>query len=311
MFVQTTKRVFRSGLQSFFRNGFVSFSSVIIMIITLFILLSTILLGGFLNYSLDSVKSKVDVNVYFVTTAAENDILALKKSLESLPEVSSVEYVSRDDAIVSFREKHAGDQLTLQALDELGTNPLGASLNIKAKDPSQYAGIAKFLEGNNNNLLSSQDGTKIIDKVNYAQNKVVIDRLTSIVNSANMIGLWFAIIFIIISVVITFNTIRLTIFMSKDEISVMKLVGASNIYVKGPFVVSGLLCGFIASFFIIILFGVFTYWISKYHGSYFVGFDLFHYYMQNFFKIFGIICGSGLIFGSLASYLAVQKYLKD
>lgn len=310
MFWITTKRVFRSGLQSFFRNGFVSFSSVTIMTITLFILLSTILLGGFLNFSLDAVKSKVDVNVYFVTTAAEGDILAVQKSLEALPEVSSVEYVTRDQAITDFRAKHSGDQLTLQALDELGTNPLGASLNIRAKDPSQYAGIASFLGGNSGELLSS-GGTSIIDKVNYAQNKVVIDRLTNVINSADMMGLWFAIIFIIISIVITFNTIRLTIFMSKDEISVMKLVGASNVYVKGPFVVSGLLCGFISAFLIILLFGLFTFWVNKYHSAYFIGFDIFHYYIGNFFKIFGIICGSGLVFGSLASYLAVRKYLKD
>jgi cell division transport system permease protein len=310
MFWLTTKRVFRSGLQNFFRNGFVSFSSVIIMTITLFILLSTILLGGFLKYSLDAVKQKVDVNVYFVTTASESDILAVQKSLEALPEVASVEYVSSDQALADFKAKHSNDQLTLQALDELGTNPLGASLNIRAKDPSQYAGIADFLNSNNGELLSSA-GASIIDKVNYAQNAVVINRLTSIINSANMMGLWFAIIFIIISIVITFNTIRLTIFMSKDEISVMKLVGASNVYVKGPFVVSGILCGFIASFLIIVLFGIFTFWINKYHSSYFVGFDLFQYYISNFFKIVFIICGAGILFGSVASYLAVHKYLKD
>jgi len=310
MFWLNTKRVFRSGLQNFFRNGFVSFSSVVIMSITLFILLSTILLAGFLNFSLNSVKQKVDVNVYFVTTASESDILAVQKSLEALPEVASVDYTSADQALTDFQAKHANDQLTLEALDELGTNPLGASLNIRAKDPSQYAGIADFLNSNNSELLSSS-GSSIIDKVNYAQNKVVIDRLTSIINSADMIGLWFAIIFIIISIIITFNTIRLAIFMSKDEISVMNLVGASNIYVKGPFVVSGVLCGLISSFIILALFGIFTFWINKYHGSYFVGFDVFQYYIDHFIKIVFIICGAGVLFGSVASYLAVHKYLKD
>jgi cell division transport system permease protein len=280
------------------------------MSITLFILLSTILLAGFLNFSLNSVKQKVDVNVYFVTTASESDILAVQKSLEALPEVASVDYTSADQALTDFQAKHANDQLTLEALDELGTNPLGASLNIRAKDPSQYAGIADFLNSNNSELLSSS-GSSIIDKVNYAQNKVVIDRLTSIINSADMIGLWFAIIFIIISIIITFNTIRLAIFMSKDEISVMNLVGASNIYVKGPFVVSGVLCGLISSFIILALFGIFTFWINKYHGSYFVGFDVFQYYIDHFIKIVFIICGAGVLFGSVASYLAVHKYLKD
>ena len=264
-----TKRIFKSGLQNFLRSGFVSLSSVLVITITLFIIVSSLLLGGFLNYSLDQVKNKVDVNVYFVTTAQESDILSVKKSLEALPEVSSVEYISRDQALADFKEKHKSDDLTLQALDELGDNPLGATLNIKAKDPSQYAGIAKYLDDMSSSELS-QGGLKIIDKVNYAQNKIVIDRLNSIVNSVNTMGLWFAIVFIFISILVTFNTIRLTIFMSKDEISVMRLVGASSPYVKGPFIVSGLLCGTSAAIIILIAFVIITFAVNHYYGVYFL-----------------------------------------
>jgi len=309
MFWITTKRITKSGVQNFFRNGFVSFSSVVVMTITLFIIISVILLGGFLNYSLEQVKNKVDVNVYFITNVEESDVLSVKKSLEALPEVSSVEYVSSDQALVNFKAKHQGDNLTLQALDELGENPLGATLNIKAKDPSQYAGIAKYLDNMSSGVLSS-GGTSIIDKVNYSQNKVVIDRLTEIVNSSNMIGVWFAIIFIFISIIVTFNTIRLAIFMSRDEISVMRLVGASNSYVKGPFVISGVLCGVISAVVILIFFAILTFVINHYYGSYFVGFNLFGYYINHFLQIFGTIVGSGIVFGSFASYLAVHKYLR-
>ncbi len=309
MFWLSTKRIFKSGLLNFLRNGFVSLSSVLVMTITLFIITSIILLGGFLNYSLDQVKGKVDVNVYFITTAKEVDILSIKKSLESLPEVFSVEYISRDQALTNFREKHKGDDLTLQALEELGNNPLGATLNIKAKDPSQYAGISKSLEDMSSGMLS-QGELKIIDKVNYTQNKVVIDRLTSIVNSTNIMGIWFAIIFIFISIVVTFNTIKLTIFMSRDEISVMRLVGASNEYVKGPFIVSGLLCGTISAVIILIAFAVVTFTVNSYYGFYFVGFDLFKYYITHFLQIFGVIFGSGIVLGALASYLAAHKYLR-
>src|ERR1035437_2411015 len=278
------KRVFKSGMQNFTRNGFVSLSSVLVMTITLFIMTSVIILGGFLNFSLDQVKNKVDVNVYFITTASDSDILTVKKSLEALPEVSSIEYISRDQALANFKDKHKGDDLTLQALNELGDNPLGATLNIKAKDPSQYAGIAKYLDDMSNGVLSS-GGPKIIDNVNYAQNKIVIDRLTSIINSANMIGIWFAIIFVLVSIIVTFNTIKLTIFMARDEISVMRLVGASNMYVKGPFIISGLLCGIISAIIILIAYAVITFAINHYYGSYFVGFDLFKYYILNFLQI--------------------------
>jgi len=309
MFWLSTKRIFKSGLQNFFRNGFVSLSSVLVMTVTLFIITSMILMSGFFNYSLGQIKNKVDVNVYFVTTASENDILNVKKSLESLSEVSSVEYISRDQALINFKEKHKGDDLILQSLDELSDNPLPATLNIKAKEPSQYAGIAKFLSDMDSDVLSKGE-TKIIDKVNYAQNKIVIDRLTSIIDSANMIGIWFAIIFIFISIIVTFNTIKLTIFMSKDEISVMRLVGASSNYVKGPFMVSGVLCGAISSIIVLILFSIVTFFVNKYYGTYFVGFDIFKYYIFNLLKIFGIIFGSGIILGSISSYLAVHKYLR-
>lgn len=305
-----TKRIIRSGLQSFFRNSFVSLSSVLVMTITLFIIVSVMVLGGFFNYSLTQLKDKVDVTVYFVTTAQESDIFSVQKSLEALPEVDSVTYTSRDQALVNFQQKHENDSLTLAALNELGDNPLGASLNIKAKDPSQYAGIADFLNGNSSELLSS-DGSTIIDTVDYAQNKIVIDRLDSIINSANEIGLWLAILFILISIIVTFNTIRLTIFMAKDEISVMRLVGASNKYVKGPFIVSGVFCGIISAFLVLVLFAVITFSINRYYGGYFVGFDVFEYYMGSFFRIFAIVFCSGILLGTFASYLAVQKYLKD
>ncbi len=305
-----TKRIFKSGLQNFFRNGFVSLSSLLVMTITLFIIVSVMLLSGFFSYSLAQVKNKVDVTVYFVTTADESDILSVQKSLEALPEVESVTYTSRDQALADFQAKHASDSLTLSALSELGENPLDASLNIKAKDPSQYAGIADFLNGDSSELLSS-DGSTIIDSVDYAQNKIVIDRLNSIINSANEIGFWLAVFFILISIIVAFNTIRLTIFMAKDEISVMRLVGASNKYVKGPFVVSGVFCGIISAFLVLMLFAIVTFSINRYYGVYFVGFDVFQYYMNNFFEILGIITGSGILLGALSSYLAVQKYLKD
>ena len=281
------------------------------MSITLFIIGSIFFLSGLLNYTLDSVKDKVDINVYFVTTAEESDILALKKSIENLPEVSNVEYASRDQALQDFKDKHQDDQLTLQAIDELGDNPLGAILNIKTKDPSQYAGVASFLDNSNNELLSP-GGTKIIDKINYSQNKVVIDKLTSIIKSADMIGLWLAIIFIIISILITSNTIRLIIFMRKDEISVMRLVGASHKYVKGPFVVNGIISGLISSIVVILIFLIGSFWIS--HSSYnvyFGGFNLFHYFSGNIFIILGTILGTGILLGIVASYWAVMRYLKN
>jgi len=301
------KRILNSGWTNFFRNGFVSLSSVTIMTITLCIIASVIFMGAFFNYIIVQVKDKVDVNVYFMTDASEDSILSIKKSLEALPEVSLVSYITRDEALADFKERRANDQSTLQALDELGENPLEASLNIKAKEPSQYAGIAKFLE--NPNVLS-ESGKVIVDKVNYNQNKVVIDRLTTIVDSAQMIALWITVIFILMSIVITFNTIKLSIFISKDEISVMKLVGASHGYVRGPFIVSGVLCGLISSVITILLFVFAFLWLNKYSSDYFADFSFLKYLATHFAMFFFTVVGSGIVLGSTASYLAVRKYLR-
>ncbi len=302
------KRVIRAGFFSFWRNGFISLSSILVMMVTLFVIGSVIFSGVILRFTLDQIKDKVDINVYFVRTASETDILAMKDKLEKLAEVAPpIGYVSREDALAEFKERNQNDELTLQALEELGENPLGAKLNIRAKDPSQYESITKFLQ--NQNALST-DGTGIVDKVNYFQNKEAIDRLTSIINSSNRLGFILTIFLVVISVLITFNTLRLVIYMSRDEISVMRLVGASKNYIRGPFFIAGAIYGFISGVLTLIVFYPLTLWLGSTTEQFFVGLNIFQYYTANFGQIFLIIILSGIAIGSISSYLATRKYLK-
>jgi len=150
MFWTKIKRVVRWSFASFWRNGFVSLAAVAVMTITLFVIGSLVFTGALLRTSIDALKDKVDVNVYFVTSAPEDEILSLKKSLEALPEVAKVEYVSREQALADFKMRHQNDQLTLQSLDELGDNPLGAAFNIKAKDAANYFSRGMALANNLN-----------------------------------------------------------------------------------------------------------------------------------------------------------------
>jgi cell division transport system permease protein len=306
----TIKRIIRSGFFSFWRNGFVSLSSILVMTVTLFVIGSTIFSGAILTSTLQQIKDKVDINVYFVTSASEDDIAALQKSVEQLPEVASVTYTSREDVLAAFKKRHENDQTTLQALDELGDNPLGSMISIKAKDPSQYESIVNFfgLSGTDCSALNSK--YPIIDKVNYCQNKDAIDRLVHIISSVNTLGFALNIILIVVSVLITFNTLRLVIYMSRDEISVMRLVGASTGYIRGPFFVAGCLYGFISAMITLILFYPITLWLGSATENFFVGLNLFHYYTSNFGEIFLVIVGSGIVIGAISSFLAVRKYLK-
>ncbi len=236
----TLKRIFTAGAQNFFRSGAVSFATVLIMTVTLVIIGTLIFLSAILSNTLATIQDKVDVNVYFVTDAQEGDIMTVKKQLEALPDVASVAYTSRDQALTDFRTRHAGDELTLQALDELGENPLGASLAIKANNPSQYEGIVDFLNDDPN---LTQAGASIVDRINYYQNKTVIDRLTNAIHATQQAGLAIVILFGVASVIIMLATIRLAIYTSRDEIAVMRLVGASNAYIRGPFIVTGIMSG--------------------------------------------------------------------
>ncbi|MBP9763586.1 MAG: ABC transporter permease [Candidatus Pacebacteria bacterium] len=306
MLMLNLRRIFRTGFVQFWRNGVVSLSAVLVMIITLFVIGSVIFSSALLKKSLVSIEEKVDVNVYFVTESNEADVLAVKTAIEKLPEVEFVTYISRDVALENFRERHKNDQKTLEALDELDENPLGAVLNIKAKEPSQYEGVANFLEQN----YPVDSSTSIVERVNYFQNKQAIDQLGQIIDAGEKLGAIVTIIFILISILITLNTIRLAMFISKDEINVMKLVGASSNFITGPFLVTGAMYGIVSSVITLIIFWPVTFWLGPITERFFVETSIFEYYISSFGEMFLIIVGSGILIGSISSFLAIKRYLR-
>lgn len=301
------KRIWRSGLASFWRGGVVSFAPVIIMSSTLFVIGALLFLGASFNHLLLSLKDKVDITVYFVPEASEADIIEMQGKIEKLPEVARVEYVSKEEALDRFKIEHAGDELILQSLEVIGDNPLGANINIKAKEISQLESISKFFDTDS---AISSDGVSIIDNVNYHRNKEVIDRLTKIINAIDTLSFFTILLFVILSVVITFNTITLAIYSAKDEIGVMRLVGASDRHVRGPFVVQGAIMGGIAGVIVMIAFYPLTLWLGPITEFAFSGLNVFDYYTGNFFQFFLILISSGIFLGAFSSYLSVRKYIK-
>ncbi len=316
MIITYFKRIIRTGFINFWRNGFLSFAALIVLTLSLSSFGVLIFGSAFGRTLIEEVKNKVDINVYFTLNAPETSILELKKTIENLPEVEKVEYVSREQALTSFKNKWKDNTLILQGLNEVGSNPFPAVLNIKAKEPSQYAGIANYLDGKDS---LSKDGTAMVDKVNYNQNKLVIDRLGRIIPAVQKGGLIFAAILVVVAIIIIFNTIRLIIYNSKDEISVMKLVGASNSYIRGPFVMSGVMYGTISGILTLVVLGIFAFYsdlaIIKFAGvqgtqDFSLIVNVFSiYFKQNFGEIFSIIMGSGVVLGAISSYLAVRRYL--
>lgn len=302
------KRTLKSGFVSFWRNGSVSLASVLVMIVTLLVISSIIFIGAMLGSTLKSIESKVDINVYITQTASDTDISSLQKSIKNLPEVLSVTLTSREEALTQFRQRHQDDELTLQALDEIGANPLGASFNIRAKDPSQYETIVKFLDSQKTGVDGG--GVGIIERVNYSNNKAAIDALNRIMTSSRKLGTIVVSFFALVSILITFNTIRLAIYIFREEIAVMRLVGASEMYIRGPFVTVGLMYGAVAGIVTLILLYPMTYYVGPLTFNLGTGLNVFNYYVGNFGQMFLVVVGTGLVLGAVSSYLAVKKYLK-
>lgn len=303
----TTKRVARYGFIGFLRNGFVSLSAILVFTITLFLVGWLIIFGAGMQSVLKQLTDKVDVTVYFTTNASDAQIQGLKGALTALPEVASVLYVSREQALAEFQERHKNDQLTIQALDELGTNPLGASIEIRAKDPSQYESIAKYLSA------QQESGTDIgvsIDKVNFFQNKTAIEKLSSIIQTSRTIGIALAVFFGAASIIIAFNTIRLAIYTARDEIGVMNLVGASHWYVRGPFMIAGVLYGVVSGLIVLIISWPIAAWAGPGSERFLGTFNVFEYYTHAFPLMFVVVMISGVVLGALSSYLAVRRYLR-
>ena len=297
----TLKRILKYGYLSFRRNGWLSTATILVMVLVLFVLGGLVFVGAFANTVLTAFESKIDVSVYFVASATEENILQIKKEVEALPDVAQVAYVSKDEALAQFRERHKGNALIVDALEELGENPLEASLNIRARDPSRYGDISDFL---------LQKNYPAVDKINYFENQAVIDRLGAIVGTVRGSGAILAVFLAFVAILVAFNTVRLSIYTMREEIGIMRLVGATKWFIRGPFLVSGVLYGASSAAITTLVFFPLTWLASPKLAVLVPNFNLFQYFISNFAEFFGIMLVSGILLGTLSSFIAIRRYLE-
>lgn len=306
MFI-TLKRIIKSGFKTFLRNGLLSASSVIIMTITMVTILavffSTVLIKAFIV----QIENKVDVNIYFKPDAPTDQVLEFKKLIESIPEVDTekTNFISREDVLERFKLKHKDNIIILEGLGIVDENPLGAVMNIKAREIDKYSEIANFIE--NEDVKNKYKD--IIDSLNYNENKVAIERLNILIEYTYKIGGIISLILVLTSIAITFNTMRLIIYTFKEEISIMRLVGASKFFARGPFVIEGILYGVISAFL-----SFFIAWTTVFYSSPWLNkifaLNLNKFVSGNIFEILGVLILGGVILGFISTYMSVSKYLK-
>jgi len=297
----TLARIIKFGWRSFMRNGLLAVSTTSIMILAALVFEGLILFNVVGKSAIGAIQEKIDISVYFKSNTPEDTILNLKKSLEQLDEVRDVQYVSKDKALADFKVRHAGEDTVSQTLEELDTNPLLASLNVKAKDPTQYGAIAQY--------LGAERLADVTEKVTYAQNQVVIDRLVAFMDTMRRAGITLNVFLALLAVIVTFTTIRLAIYSASDQLQIMRFVGASNSFIRGPYIVEGVLYGIIAG---VVSFGLMVP-IVNFASPYILNFipeiHIANYLQSNFLALFGyqLLFCTGL--GIISAVIAVRRYL--
>ncbi len=267
------------------------------------LLFSALMAINFLSLKIvASLNAKVDVTAYFKIDANENEIMKVKEDLQGNKQVRGVEYISRDAALENFKASHAGDVLIQESLAELNDNPLQASLNIEATDPSKYASIVTYLEANKFRSL--------IDKINFYENEQVISRVEKIANGLQDWGSILTLALAFVAVLVTFNTVRLTIYNQKQEIEIMRLVGGSNWHIKAPFLVEGGLYGVFAAGVALVIFYPLVYLVSSKVETLIPNASLMGYFVSNGIQYGLLISSVGIMLGVISSFVAIHRFLK-
>lgn len=302
------KRIFKQGAKSWVRNKTVSISSIFILTITLIIFSSILLWNAIFNNSIDKLENKVDISIYIRPDldSDNQDVLNLKNKISKMSEVSNISFISKEDAFIKYKEENVNNPAISESLNFIGNNPFGSRFLIKAKTINDYgilySNIQKGIEVNN---LSD-----IIYKINYVDIKSNIDNLQKLTIWFSNVGLMIVGLFVIMSILIIYNTTRISIFVFRNEIGVMKLVGASNFFIRGPFLVEAGISGAISAVVATLVSYPISYYISTKSLTFLGGFDILRYYESNVLLLFVILFIFSFIVSIVSSFLATRKYLK-
>ena len=298
----TLYRIIKYSVQNFTRNYLVSVATILVLLLAVIVFSSLILFGVVGERAIYIVQDKIDISVDFKADTPEDAMLGLKNSLEELAEVKTVEYVSREEALARFKARHEPDSDIIRAIEEIGENPLRASLNIKAHNPRDLSVIASYL---NNVALAS-----IIEAVSYNQNYLVINRLVRIIDIGRQAGFLLTIILAVIASIVSFNTILLAIYSSRDEIGIMRHVGASNTLIRGPYILVGAAYGIFAAILGVLIIAPLVHFISPYIDVLIPEMNLWNYFVGNLFVILGYNLIFAIAIGTASSFMVVKRYLR-
>lgn len=303
----TLGRIIKTGMLNFIRNAWLAVAAIAVMVITLTIVLFSVIASATFNNTIQQITDKIDISVYLVDTMDEGQRSQLIGQVEALDNVKSVEYVSKDEALERYKEQNRDNLDLLLAISQTD-NPLPASLQIKPVDPNDIQSVKDFLEKPEIKALQSEETSYSGDR------KEAIDKIagaTAFFQRAGVVGI---IVFAIISVLIIFNTIRMAIFNRREELNIMRLLGASTWYIRGPFVVETVLYGIISAILSVTICNIlFNIQANAFNANSLGLLDIrfaSEYFAENFWAILAIQLTLGILIGAVSSIIATRRYLK-
>lgn len=299
-----TYRVIKFAFQNFWRNIWLSLVTIIILTLTFCSVSFLIIFNVLARQSINLIQNKIDISVYFKPELSEEAVTQSQFKLLSLPWTKNIKYISREQSLENFKIKHYDNPKLLNIIDSLDDNPLGGTLIITAKNIEGYGKIIDVLNSEEfkNNIQNTE--------TDFNDYKKAIDRIILIIDKVEKVGITASIIFAFITILIIFYTIKIAIYTHKDEIIIMKLVGAGNFFVKTPFLIESVLYAFFACFFAVLILYPILKFINP-HLAFFVGtdFSLLEYLKNNAITILGWQLLVAIILNLIASSAALGKYL--
>jgi len=303
----TLTRIIKTGLVNFVRNAWLAIAAISVMVVTLTIVLFSLITNATFANTIAQITDKIDISVYLNDNVTPSDKNKLVSGLKSLPNVKGVTYLSKEQALENYKKQNAGNEQLLSAVSSTD-NPLPATIQVKPRDLNKIQDIKDYLSKSENAKLQSDEPSYSGDR------KAAIDKITHATNILRQVGIFAVLIFTVISVLIIFNTIQMAIFNRRDELTIMRLLGASTWYIRGPFVVENIVYGiFSAIVSIVIIKVLFIVASSALQASSLGLLDINYastYFNSHIWALLTIQLSAGILIGAVSSIVATRRYLK-
>jgi cell division transport system permease protein len=306
----TLRRIIRTGAVNFIRNAWLAAAAIAVMVVTLTIILFSIVTNAAFNNTINQIASKINISVYLADSVTAQQRNALMTQLRDLSEVKSVSYTTKDEALAQYKAANATNQSLLQAINETGGNPLPSSIVIDPVDPGKIDQVKAILnEASTIRLENPTAGTSY-----HGSQKEAINKIASATDVLRRVGVVAVVLFAFISMLIIFNTIQMAIFNRRDEITIMRLLGATTWYIRAPFIVESSIYGICAAIISVAFVDVvFLLSSSALQASSLGLLDIAYadtYFHSHFWLLLTAELAVGIVIGAVSSVIATRRYLK-